>query len=93
MCRHGNAFLPFVAYATSVSLLSLVSPKHVARERQQRLGAAKKEQKRLRRTEGMTGRQRKACADAGGNSTLRVLLFHALGHCRIAVPPAEFTVR
>jgi len=64
-----------------------------ARERQRCLGAAKKEQKRLRRTEGRTGRQRNACADAGENIALHVLLNHARRHCRIAVPPAEFTVR
>jgi len=58
-----------------------------------RLGAAKKEQKCLRRTEGRTGRQPNARADADGVTASCILRDYAPGHCRFAVPPAEFTVR
>jgi hypothetical protein len=57
-----------------------------------RLGAAKEEKLRARQIEGRTDRRDKLRTNAGGNSATRIRM-RKNRHCRIAVPPAEFTVR
>ena len=58
-----------------------------------RLGAPKEEKPALRQTEGRTGREVRARADASGESAHRVMPCRTLHHRRIAVPPAEFSAR
>jgi hypothetical protein len=75
----------------SISPFAIIPYARAPTERH-RLGAAKEEKLRARQIEGRTDHRSEMRANTGGDSATRIRM-RKNRHCRIAVPPAEFTVR
>jgi hypothetical protein len=86
------ASIPSHCLAALRSLLSHSSPKRARSAERHRLGAAKEEKLRARQIEGRTD-HRSECARMQAEDSATRIRMRKNRHSRIAVPPAEFTVR